>query len=220
MMQAILCRRKRRMHVQMTFGILLGYAASLPAVTLAKSSHDRAYVTLAMSHFMGHDRLMPIRIRPAVPADLPALLSLIAEHAAYERAAAPPADLGERLAPALFGDPPRLNCLVAAEHDTAAGHGALAGYATWTRDFATWTGRAYTHLDCLYLVAGRRGQGLGARLLDAVRAATGEAETQWQTPAWNTDAQRFYLRTGAIAADKVRFTLAAAARPDSRPAST
>ncbi|MEV0460088.1 GNAT family N-acetyltransferase [Catellatospora methionotrophica] len=140
-------------------------------------------------------------IRPVRPGDLPELLALIADHASYERAAPPPPGLGERLTPALFADPPKLRCLVA---DDA---GTLAGYATWTRDFATWTGRPYTHLDCLYLAATHRGQGLGTRLLDAVRAATGADDLQWQTPAWNTDAQRFYERQGAHPAPKIRYTL-------------
>ncbi|GAA1359564.1 GNAT family N-acetyltransferase [Catellatospora chokoriensis] len=140
-------------------------------------------------------------LRSVRPDDLPALLALIADHAAYERAAPVPPDLGERLAPALFTDPPRLRCLVA---DDA---GTLVGYATWTRDFATWTGRHYTHLDCLYLADTHRGRGLGRGLLDAVIAEAGDDEIQWQTPVWNTDAQRFYERFGAHPAPKVRYTL-------------
>ncbi len=140
-------------------------------------------------------------MRPVKPDDLPALLALIADHADYERAAPVPPGLGDRLAPALFTDPPRLRCLVA---DDA---GTLVGYATWTRDFATWTGRHYSHLDCLYLADRHRGRGLGRQLLDAVVAACGDDEIQWQTPAWNTDAQRFYQRLGARPAEKVRYTL-------------
>lgn len=140
-------------------------------------------------------------VRPARPQDLPALLALIADHAAYERAAPPPPGVAERLAPALFADPPRLRCLVA---DDA---GTLVGYATWTRDFATWTGRHYTHLDCLYLDDRHRGRGLGRQLIDAVAAAAGDDEIQWQTPVWNTDAQRFYERLGARPAEKIRYTL-------------
>ncbi|MEU7820764.1 GNAT family N-acetyltransferase [Catellatospora sp. NPDC049133] len=140
-------------------------------------------------------------VRPVRPGDLPALLALIADHAAYERAAPPPSDLAERLAPALFADPPRLRCLVA---DDA---GTLVGYATWTRDLATWTGRHYTHLDCLYLDDRHRGRGLGRQLIDAVVEAAQGDEIQWQTPVWNTDARRFYERLGARPAEKIRYTL-------------
>lgn len=35
----------------------------------------------------------------------------------------------------------------------------------------------------------------------------GYSSLEWQTPAWNEHAIRFYSRTGAAAQDKRRFTL-------------
>lgn len=143
-----------------------------------------------------------MRVRPPLPADLPALVALCEAHADYERAGPVAADLAERLHPALFGPEPRLGCLVLAGPD-----GELAGYATFTRDFSTWSGAEYTHLDCLYLTPAHRGRGWGHLLLEAVVAAAGGGELQWQTPEWNTGAQRFYERLGARPATKIRYTL-------------
>lgn len=92
----------------------------------------------------------------------------------------------------------------------AAQAGAFVGYATATLEFSTWTGRPFLHLDCLFVDEGRRGSGIGVALLDAARAHAAEqeiAEVQWQTPEWNDDAIRFYLREGASVLSKARFTL-------------
>ncbi|MDH6110282.1 ribosomal protein S18 acetylase RimI-like enzyme [Kitasatospora sp. MAP12-15] len=140
-------------------------------------------------------------IRPATPADLPALAALCADHARYERSGPVAADLAERLHPALFGAAPRLAALVLVAPD-----GELAGYATWSREFSTWTGAEYTHLDCLYVDAAHRSGGHGRRLIEAVIAETDAGPLQWQTPDWNTGAQRFYDRLGAHGTAKIRYT--------------
>jgi hypothetical protein len=47
-------------------------------------------------------------------------------------------------------------------------------------------------------------------LLNAVRAHATKlaiSEIQWQTPGWNEDAARFYLREGASMLRNARFTL-------------
>ncbi|WP_079152004.1 GNAT family N-acetyltransferase [Streptomyces sp. RTd22] len=65
-------------------------------------------------------------------------------------------------------------------------------------------------MDCLFLRSGNRGQGLGPLLMDAVAARArdlGLTEVQWNTPAWNEGAVRFYERLGAQAKEKLRYTL-------------
>ncbi|MDH6612268.1 GNAT superfamily N-acetyltransferase [Streptomyces sp. SAI-208] len=145
-------------------------------------------------------------VRQAVRADLPAVAELAARHAEYERAAPPPRDLPDRLAALLFDTPaPRLRCLVAELPD-----GTLAGYATCAPELSTWQGREYLHMDCLFLLPGHRGLGLGVLLMDAVVAEArtlGLEEVQWQTPTWNDGAMRFYDRLGARPSQKVRYSL-------------
>ncbi|MFE0649677.1 GNAT family N-acetyltransferase [Streptomyces sp. NPDC059534] len=147
-------------------------------------------------------------VRHAHPGDLPRVVELVAEHAAYEKAAAPAPGLADRLARLLFGpEPPRLRCLVAALPD-----GTLAGYATCAPELSTWDGAEYLHMDCLYLTEASRGHGLGPLLMAAVRAearALGLTDVQWQTPVWNEGAIRFYDRLGATSRGKHRYTLRA-----------
>ncbi|MFJ8038966.1 GNAT family N-acetyltransferase [Kitasatospora sp. NPDC096147] len=158
-------------------------------------------------------------VRRARPDDLPRIAELATEHAAYERAAAPPSDLADRLAVLLFDGPsPRLRCFVAvpgtpsatALDDAPGTDLGPIGYATCSPELSTWDGAEYLHLDCLFLRDGHRGHGLGARLMDAVLAEArtlGLAQVQWQTPPWNTDAIRFYDRLGGRATTKQRYAL-------------
>ncbi|WP_210583889.1 GNAT family N-acetyltransferase [Streptomyces sp. GESEQ-35] len=149
---------------------------------------------------------MTPRVRHAERADLPRVAELAALHAVYERAAPPAPDLAERLAVLLFDTPaPRLRCLVAELPD-----GELAGYASCAPEVSTWEGSEYLHMDCLFLTPGHRGLGIGPLLMDAVvdeARRLGIAEVQWQTPAWNEGAARFYDRLGARAKEKLRYSL-------------
>ncbi|MFD9002223.1 GNAT family N-acetyltransferase [Streptomyces sp. NPDC059582] len=152
------------------------------------------------------------RVRRAERADLPRVAELAAQHARYERAEPPVPDLADRLAALLFdgrdgvdGPAPRLVCLLA-----ELPGGEVVGYATCSPVLSTWDGREYLHMDCLFLAPGRRGLGLGALLMDAVVAEgrrRGLSEVQWQTPAWNEGAIRFYDRLGGRALEKVRYSL-------------
>ncbi|MGW2211303.1 N-acetyltransferase family protein [Streptomyces sp. NPDC001781] len=155
-------------------------------------------------------------VRHALPGDLPVLEQLAAEHAAYEKAAPPPPDLAGRLGALLFGagggavaGPRALRILVAAPAGAPDG-GQLAGYASCTPEFATWQGAEYLHMDCLYLRPEHRGAGVGRLLMAAVAEearALGLTQLQWNTPAWNDGAIRFYDRTGATASPKLRYSL-------------
>ncbi len=143
-----------------------------------------------------------ICIRPARGVDAEAMLPLIQRHAAYEGGHASVTE--ETVRSALDGVPAALTAWVATQA------GAMVGYASATVDFSTWAGRPFLHLDCLFVESDCRGLGIGAKLLAAVRAhaATHDlAEIQWQTPAWNEDAIRFYSREGASFMPKARFTL-------------
>ncbi|WP_428949983.1 N-acetyltransferase family protein [Streptomyces sp. cg35] len=147
-----------------------------------------------------------VRVRRARVADLPQVVQLVSEHAAYERAAAPPTGLARRLEALLFGaDTPRLRCFVAELND-----GEIIGYATCAPEVSTWDGAEYLHMDCLFLRDGHRGLKVGPLLVEAVVAEAHElglGQVQWQTPPWNTDAIRFYDRLGAQAKEKLRFQL-------------
>lgn len=136
-------------------------------------------------------------------AALPAILRLVAEHVLFERSdAVVPADWCDRTAALVSAG--RVDVFAATVPS------AVVGYATLTRELSTWTGAEHSHLDCLYVDAAWRGAGTGRALVAAalVRAAhLGLGEVQWQTPAWNLPAIRFYERLGATRAAKERFSV-------------
>lgn len=143
-------------------------------------------------------------IRAAQPGDVAAIVALCREHAAFEGADYAPEGKATRLTAHLFGDHPRVWCLVV---DNGS---QLVGYATYMLEYSTWDAAPFAYLDCLYLRPEARGAGLGRRMVGLVEAAAraaGCTEVQWQTPRWNADAIAFYERLGAVSFDKARFTL-------------
>jgi GNAT superfamily N-acetyltransferase len=151
-----------------------------------------------------------VRIRPAERADVSALVELCREHAQYERAPYDPRGKQEQLTAALFGDAPVVVAWVA-EIDAR-----IIGYATATIEFSTWSCQKYAHMICLFVREGMRGRRVGARLLDQVleyARGAGLHHAQWQTPSWNVDAARFYIRAGATSGEKLRFVIDVFRRP-------
>jgi GNAT superfamily N-acetyltransferase len=142
--------------------------------------------------------------------DMSGLLDLMIEHARFEKAAMPTAST-QMLADALFADLPRFYVWV------VEGKTRLVGYVAVSLAFSTWTAGDYLHMDCLYLRESVRNQGIGIALLATVRDFAMQndiAEIQWQTPAWNEDATRFYRREGAADSLKRRFALASSRNSD------
>ncbi|MGV8881772.1 MAG: GNAT family N-acetyltransferase [Rhodoglobus sp.] len=147
-------------------------------------------------------------IRPANAEDLPELVELIREHALYEKSAAPDHELAARLHGLVFTESPRLHVLVASLD------GELVGYASWSLEVETWHAVEYAHMDCLFLRESARGFGTGENLMRAVARdalAAGALEVQWQTPAWNEGAIRFYRRLANDPLSKLRFSASTAA---------
>ena len=145
--------------------------------------------------------------------DLAQLVELCREHAVYERApleSAPGSDGAKEW---------RLAELFLSGSDAGEGlsrgwvveaDGRLVGFATVSLEVSTWHAARYLHLDCLFLREAWRGRGLGRRLLARAAAMAlelGATSLQWQTPSWNEGAVRFYRRTGAHEAPKLRYTL-------------
>jgi GNAT superfamily N-acetyltransferase len=127
---------------------------------------------------------------------------LVEAHVRYERSATElPPDWDSRTADLIGAERLVLFVAIAA--------GAPVGYATLTHDVETWSAKPYAHLDCLYVADGHRDTGIGKLLIDAVVQRVrgwGYSELQWQTPAWNAGAVRFYDRLGAQHQAKERFS--------------
>jgi GNAT superfamily N-acetyltransferase len=133
-------------------------------------------------------------IRAVGRADLPALLGLIRELAAYERAPDEVVATEAHLDAALFGDSPAAGAFVAEQA------GQLVAMAVYFRTFSTWTGRPGLHLEDLFVTPPARGQGIGRQLLTALAGlatAEGLPRLEWAVLTWNEPAIGFYRRLGA-----------------------
>lgn len=143
-------------------------------------------------------------IRKAEPKDLPEIIQLCAEHAAFEQADYSSLGKADKLSAHLFNNPPACFCLVV-EMD-----GALTGYATYSKEFSTWDADFYIHMDCLFLRPHARNMGIGEQLIKQIAQSAQALNCrliQWQTPKFNSRAIKFYKRIGATEKEKLRFFL-------------
>lgn len=138
-------------------------------------------------------------IRPATPADVPTILALVRELAAFEREPDAVEATEPMLAQALFGEPPAAEAVVAEED------GATVGFALFFHNFSTWTGRRGLYLEDLYVTPSARGRGVGKMLLRhlaALAVERGCARFEWSVLDWNADAIAFYRSVGAVGMDE------------------
>jgi GNAT superfamily N-acetyltransferase len=133
-------------------------------------------------------------LRPATPADLPAIVGLIGELAAYEKLTHLMQVTPESLRPHLFGDKPVAECVVGEVH------GSVVAFALFFTNFSTFLGKPGLYLEDLYVQPAHRGSGLGKALLEhlgALAVQRGCGRFEWSVLDWNEDAIRFYERMGA-----------------------
>ena len=143
-------------------------------------------------------------VRPAEPADVPVLLELVRELAAYEREPDAVETTEQMLADALFGPAPVASCSVAlAPSDD--GTQAVVGFALWYVTFSTWRGVPGLWLEDLFVRPAARGSGLGRALLQELARTCvdrGYARFEWWVLDWNAPAIGFYRSLGAVPQDE------------------
>ncbi|WP_020140120.1 GNAT family N-acetyltransferase [Streptomyces sp. 351MFTsu5.1] len=139
-------------------------------------------------------------IRPATPADVPTIHTLIRELADYEKSLTEVRATEEQLHEALFGPHPAAHALVAT--DTT---GTVIGYAVWFLNFSTWRGTHGIYLEDLYVRPQARGGGHGKALLTALAricVERGYQRLEWSVLNWNTPTIDFYESLGARPQDE------------------
>jgi GNAT superfamily N-acetyltransferase len=136
------------------------------------------------------------RIRPIAPADVPAVVALVHDLAAYEKAPEQCHLTAAQLHSALFGPSPALFGLIASEPDET-----VAGFALYFLNFSTWEGVHGIYLEDLFVRPQQRGSGLGKALLirlAQIAVDRGYARVEWSVLDWNTPSIEFYRSLDAV----------------------
>ncbi len=146
---------------------------------------------------------MTTRVRPATPDDLPLILALVRELAAYERALDEVVATEESLRRHLFGEGvgrgPVAECVIG-ELD-----GESQGFALFFLNFSTWLAAPGLYLEDLFVRPAARRRGLGRALLSElarVALARGCGRFEWSVLDWNAPAIAFYRALGAVPRDQ------------------
>ena len=130
-----------------------------------------------------------VRLRSAVPADIPVILELIRELAEFERDPDSAVATPDLMYDALFAPGAVANAVIAeADSETL-------GFALYFFNFSTWTGRRGLYLEDFYVRPAARGRGVGRQLfarLASIAQETGCARMDLSVLNWNVDAIRFY----------------------------
>ncbi|MBL8990414.1 MAG: GNAT family N-acetyltransferase [Phycisphaerae bacterium] len=136
-------------------------------------------------------------IRPATPADLPAMLGYIRELAAWEGRPEAATATVPRLHALLFGPRPHAEAYIL----TDPASGDPVGYAWIITLTSTFTADTRLYLEDLYISSAARGKGLGRRFmawLSRLAQSRGCAGVDWSVVEGNTRAIAFYERLGAV----------------------
>jgi GNAT superfamily N-acetyltransferase len=139
------------------------------------------------------------QIRPVEPADVPAVVAMVYELAAYEKAPDSCRLTETQLRSCLFADNPALYGHVALDAD-----GTPVGFMLWFLNFSTWEGTHGIYLEDLYVKPAARAGGIGRRLLATLAgicAERGYARLDWSVLDWNP-AREFYAAIGASAQEE------------------
>jgi GNAT superfamily N-acetyltransferase len=147
-----------------------------------------------------------IAVRAATMSDIPNVLLLLRELAAYE---------GKldcvRIDEALLGEH-AFGAHACIEVLLGLLDGNAVSYAIFFPHFASYCGRPWLYLEDLYVQPGARGQGVGRAMMAHLAGITlqrGWAGMAWGVLDWNEAAFRFYRGLGAITSnDHVSMDLA------------
>ena len=140
-----------------------------------------------------------LSIRQTTIDDAPTLTKLIHELATYEQLDHEASVTEDAIARDGFGPKPKFRALFA-EWD-----GQVVGYAVFFEFYSSFQGRAGLFLDDLFVRPQFRKRGIGRALLAHVAGIAwneGYFCMRWEVLDWNTTAQDFYSRMGAVFLDE------------------
>lgn len=132
-------------------------------------------------------------IRPGTKEDMPAVLDLIKELAAFEREPDAVVVTVDELVKDGFGPDPLFYTFIAEVNNE------VIGIALFYYRYSTWKGKTI-HLEDLIVKQEKRGTGAGSALYKEVikfARKEGVRRVEWVVLNWNTHAIQFYERSGA-----------------------
>jgi len=135
-----------------------------------------------------------LRLRPAEPGDVDAIVGLIRALAEFEKLTHLLQVTPDKLRPHLFGARPVAEAFVA-EVDTG-----IVGFALFFTNFSTFLAQPGLYLEDLFVLPSHRGRGIGEALLTRLAQLAVERDYgrfEWSVLDWNEHAIRFYERMGA-----------------------
>ncbi len=138
--------------------------------------------------------VLMFQIRAALPADVPAIFSLIQALAEYEKLSHQVTGSIEQLHTHLFGEKPVVEAIVATVHEHAI------GFALYFYNYSTFLTKPGIYLEDLFVLPEYRGQGIGKALLTQLAQIALEQDCgrlEWSVLDWNESAIGFYERMGA-----------------------
>jgi GNAT superfamily N-acetyltransferase len=143
-----------------------------------------------------------LQIRDSVIEDVPVILRLIRDLAAYERAPNDVVATEDGLREVLFGSDPSAKVLLAFEEAEPV------GFAVYFFNFSTWLGRPGLYLEDLFVKPETRGRGYGRALLvhlAQIARKRGCGRMEWAVLNWNEPAIQFYRKLGAAPNEEWRI---------------
>lgn len=141
-------------------------------------------------------------VRPAEPADVPVLFSLIQALAEYEKLSHAVSGNADALKEHLFSSRPYAEAILA-EYA-----GQAVGFALFFHNFSTFLTQPGIYLEDLFVLPEYRRQGIGKALLTNLAnqaVSRGCRRLEWSVLDWNEPAIAFYRRMGASVLDDWRI---------------
>lgn len=138
-------------------------------------------------------------IRKIQVEDIPKVVALLREFAAFENLSSYCTATEDQLHSAMFGSKSIVEGLIAYDGDVAA------AFALYYPNFSSFRAERGFHLEDLYISSDCRGKGIGEAILKEIArdaASRGFMRIDFNVLGWNTPALEFYKKLGAASNDE------------------